>query len=94
MMRICIRPVLYAVLVAVAIWCVFAPKSVQAQGCVSGAQISSLVNQGLIVPVSQVRVSGQILRVEQVCQQGGRYVYVLVVQNGQRVSRVTVNASR
>lgn len=67
--------------------------STEAQQCVSGAQINRLVSDGAIRPVSALRVDGKIQRVEAVCRQGRGYVYVLVVQNGQQVSRVRVRAS-
>lgn len=65
-----------------------------AQSCVSGAAISRLVNQGEVKPLSAVRVNGQIRRVDAVCRRGNGYVYILVVQTGQDVRKMEVNASR
>lgn len=65
-----------------------------AQSCVTGAAINDLISRGEIVPVSAINVGGTIRRVEAVCQSGSGYVYVLVIQVGQDVRRVEVNASQ
>ena len=71
-----------------------------AQGCLSPQEARAAVMSGQVVPlgriVGQVRgaLGGQILPPPQLCQIGGRFVYMInVLQRNGRVTRITIDAS-
>ncbi|WP_208997043.1 PepSY domain-containing protein [Roseibium denhamense] len=63
--------------------------------CLSAGQMREAVASGQAAPLGAVagQAGGEIVKA-QLCQQGGRYVYVLSVLKGGKVTKVTVNASR
>jgi uncharacterized membrane protein YkoI len=75
-------------------------SAAEAQGCLSAGQARAAAQQGQIVPMSSLigsiraAAGGEILPPPQLCNVGGRYVYIVNVlkPNGQ-VSRLTVDAA-
>lgn len=75
---------------------VSAPAAAQS-GCLSTDQARSLLQSGQVAPISQLRAQiapyGEIVGIPQLCQSGGRYVYIVNVLNRSgQVQRLTVNA--
>jgi uncharacterized membrane protein YkoI len=71
-----------------------------ADGCLSPSEARSAAQSGQIVPLSRIigqiraAANGEILPPPQLCNIGGRYVYLVnVLTRGGQVTRLTVDAS-
>src|SRR5690606_5591699 len=71
-----------------------------ADGCLSAAEARTAVQSGQVIPLSkmlkQIRkaAGGEILPPPQLCESGGRYVYLVnVLSRDGQVTRLTVDAS-
>lgn len=70
-----------------------------AQACLSRRQIRAAVRSGLAIPLSQLiaviraTVAGQVLPQPQLCNAGGRLVYLINILNGSgQVQQLTIDA--
>ena len=75
-------------------------SSAHADGCLSPSQARTVAQSGEIVPLSRVigqiraAANGEILPPPQLCNIGGRYVYLVnVLTRDGQVTRLTVDAS-
>jgi hypothetical protein len=67
-----------------------------AQGCLSADQAREAAQAGQVMPLSEIlgQIQGEILPSPQLCNRGGRYVYVVnVLKPDGEVSRLTVDAA-
>jgi hypothetical protein len=75
-------------------------SSAYADGCLSPGEARAAAQSGQIVPLSRIigqiraAANGEILPPPQLCNVGGRYVYLVnVLTRGGQVTRLTVDAS-
>ena len=75
-------------------------SSAYADGCLSPAEARQVAQSGQIVPLSRIigqiraAANGEILPPPQLCNIGGRYVYLVnVLTRGGQVTRLTIDAS-
>jgi hypothetical protein len=95
------RILIFIALAAVVSVSSFGPaSSAFADGCLSPGEARAAAQSGQIVPLSRIvgqiraAANGEILPPPQLCNVGGRYVYLVnVLTRGGQVTRLTVDAS-
>lgn len=91
MSRTGIEPVKHIVAILILLFAVVSPAQA---ACLSDSAARKVVSSGKAASLGSVkgRVQHDKILKAQLCEQGGGYVYVLSVKNGNKVTTVTVNA--